>query len=133
MCTYFGSNVLPLSYRTMNEISALKTEALFSPRTFTRIPNHATSHSLRSVFSYYFDDNLICHTLKCFTLRKFSTVYSRNKPYGGRNGSVGTATRLQTGRSGNRIPVRGNFPHPSRAAMELTQPPAQCVLGHLRG
>ena len=52
----------------------------------------------------------------------------------GPGSSVGIATELRAGRSGDRIPVVGrDFPHLSRPALEPTQPPIQWILGLFPG
>jgi len=40
---------------------------------------------------------------------------------------------LRAGRSGERIPVAARYSHPSRPALDPTQPPIPWVSGHYRG
>ena len=57
-----------------------------------------------------------------------------NTSLSGSGSSVGLATELLAGRSGDRIPVGGrDFPHLSRPALGPTQPPVQWIPGFSRG
>ena len=51
----------------------------------------------------------------------------------GPGSSVGIATELRAGQSGDRIPVGGKIFCPSRPALGPTQPPVKWVLGLFRG
>ena len=60
-------------------------------------------------------------------------VAGKNTTFGGRDSSVGIATRYGLDGPGIESRWGRDFPHPSRPILGPTQPPVQWVLGLSRG